>query len=136
MSEDNFAVGIVNYVCPICGKTAKTDIIMNTRLTQKAAQEVREANGKVVGYSDNACEECASHKDKVVYIVEIDASKSEPNNPYRTGYIWGIKSDIPLITDCEDYIITTKDGVRFMFMDIEAAKKLGFHELNTKKNYD
>lgn len=133
MSEDNFAVGLVNYVCPICGKTAQTDIIMNSKFTKKAADEVRETNGKVIGYCSHACKECAAHKDEVVYVVEIDASKSEPNNPYRTGYVWGIKSDIPLITDCEDYIITTKDGVRFMFMDIEAAKKLGFHEFDCKE---
>ena len=133
MSKDNFAVGIVNYACPICGKTAQTDVIMNSKLTKKAAQEIREANGKVVGYSDTACEECAKHKDEVVYIVEINASLSQPNNPYRTGYIWGVKPDIPLITDNENYVLTTKDGVRFMFMDKEAANELGFHELDCKE---
>ena len=133
MSEDNFAVGIVNYVCPICGKTAQTDVIMNTKLTKKAAQEVREANGKVVGYSNNACEECSAYKDKVVYVVEIDASKSQPNNPYRTGYVWGIKPDIPLVAENPNYILTTEDDVRYMFIDKEAATNLGFHELTDKK---
>ena len=133
MSEDNFAVGLVNYACPICGKTAQTNIIMNTRLTKKAAQEVREANGKIVGYSDTACEECTSHKDEVVYIVEIDASLSQSNNPYRTGYIWGVKPDIPLVTENKNYVLTTKNGVRFMFIDIEAAKELNFHEFDCKE---
>ena len=133
MSEDNFAVGLVNYACPICGKTAQTDIIMNSKLTKKAAQEVREADGKVVGYSDTACKECASHKDEVVYIVEINASLSKPNNPYRTGYIWGVKLNIPLVTENENYVLTTKDGVRFMFIDKEAANELGFHKFDCKE---
>lgn len=133
MSKDNFAVSIVNYICPICGKTADTDIIMNSKLTKKSADEVREANGKVVGYCSHACEECAKYKDEVVYVVEIDASLSQPNNPYRTGYIWGVKPNIPLMTDNESYVLTTKDGVRFMFMDKEATNELGFHELDCKK---
>lgn len=134
MSEDNFAVGLVNYACPICGKTANTEIIMNSKLTKKAAQEIREADGKVVGYSSTACKECASHKDEVVYVVEIDASKSQPNNPYRTGYIWGVRPDIPLVTDNKDYILTTKDGVRFMFIDKEVTTGLGFHEFDVKES--
>lgn len=133
MSKDNFAVGIVNYVCPICGKTADTAIIMNNKLTKKAADEVREANRKVVGYCSHACEECAAHKDEVVYVVEIDASRSFPNNPYRTGYLWGVKPDIPLVAENPNYILTTEDDVRYMFIDKEAATNLGFHELTDKK---
>ena len=133
MSKDNFAVGLVNYACPICGETAQSNVIMNSKLTEKAAQEVREVDGKVVGYSDTACEKCASHKNEVVYVVEIDDSKSQPNNLYRTGYIWGVKPDIPLITDNKDYVLTTKDGVRFMFMDKEVTNILGFHEFDYKK---
>ena len=129
MSKDNFAVGIVNYACPICGKTAQTDVIMNTRLTKKAADEVREANGKVIGYCSHACEECAKHKDEVIYVVEIDASRSSSNNPYRTGYLWGVKPDIPLVTENPNYILTTEGGVRYMFIDKEAATNIGFHKL-------
>lgn len=133
MSEDTFAAGIVNYACPICGNIAQSNIIMNTRLTKKAAQEVREADGKTIGYSNTACKECAFHKDEVVYIVEIDDSKSQPNNPYRTGYIWGVNPNIPLITENESYILTTEDGVRFMFIDKEATNELGFHEVNSEE---
>ena len=131
MSEDNFAVGLVNYACPICGKTAQTNIIMNNKLTKKAAQEVREADGKVVGYSDTACEECTSHKDECIYIVEIDTKKSEPNNPYRTGMYWGVRKDFALFVDHPEYVLKTKDGVQFCFMDKEFAYQIGLpHENN------
>ena len=131
MSENNFAVGLVNYACPICGKTAQTNIIMNSKLTKKAAQEVREADGNVVGYSDTACEECSSHKDECIYIVEIDAKKSEPNNPYRTGMYWGVRKDFALFVDHPEYVLKTKDGVQFCFMDKEFAYQMGLpHENN------
>lgn len=134
MSKDNFAVSIVSYACPICGDIAQTNIIMNNKLTKKAAQEVREADGKIVGYSDTACEKCASHKDEVVYIVEINASLSKPNNPYRTGYIWGVRPDFPLVAENSNYVLTTKDGVRYMFVDKEVTTELGFHKFDCKES--
>lgn len=131
MSKDNFAVGMVNYICPICGKVVDNAIIMNERLTKKAAEEVRKANGKTVGYSENACEECASYKDECIYVIEIDAKKSEPNNPYRTGMYWGIRKDFALFVDHPEYVLKTKNGVQFCFMDKEFAYQIGlYHENN------
>lgn len=131
MSEDNFAVGMVNYICPICGKVVDNAIIMNKRLIKKAAEEVRKANGKTVGYSENACKECASYKDECVYVIEIDAKKSEPNNPYRTGMYWGIRKDFALFVDHPEYVLKTKNGVQFCFMDKEFAYQIGlYHENN------
>ena len=130
MSKDNFAVGMVNYICPICGKVVDNAIIMNERLTKKAAEEVRKANGKTVGYSENACEECASYKDECVYVIEIDAKKSEPNNPYRTGMYWGIRKDFALFVDHPEYVLKTKNGVQFCFMDKEFAYQIGLHHEN------
>lgn len=130
MSKDNFAVGMVNYICPICGKVVDNAIIMNERLTKKAAEEVRKANGKTVGYSENACEECASYKDECVYVIEIDAKKSEPNNPYRTGMYWGIRKDFALFVDHPEYVLKTKNGVQFCFMDKEFAHQIGLHNEN------
>ena len=127
MSEDNFAIGLVNYICPICGKVVDSAIIMNERLNKKSAEEIRKAHGKAIGYSENACEKCTSHKDDCIYVIEIDADKSEPNNPYRTGKYWGIVKDFALFVDHPEYIITTKNGVSFCFMDKELTHKLGFY---------
>ena len=96
-------------------------------VTKKNAEEIRKAHGKAIGYSENACEKCASHKDDCVYVIEIDTEKSEPNNPYRTGKYWGIVKDFALFVDHPEYIITTKNGVSFCFMDKEVTHKLGFY---------
>lgn len=131
MSEDNFAIGLVNYICPICGKVVDNAIIMNERLNEKSAEEIRKAHGKAIGYSENACEKCASHKDDCVYVIEIDAEKSEPNNPYRTGMYWGVRKDIALFVEHPEYILKTKDGVQFCFIDKEFAYQIGLpHENN------
>lgn len=127
MSEDNFAVSLVNYICPICGKVVENAIIMNERFTKKAAEEVRKAHGKNIGFSECACEKCASHKDDCVYVIEIDVEKSDSDNPYRTGDYWGINKNYCLFIDHPEFIITTKNGVSYCFMDKEVTHKLGFH---------
>lgn len=131
MSEDTFGVAMVNYACPICGRVANSAIIMNQRFTKKDAEKVKELNNKTVGWSESACKECASHKDECIYIVEIDAEKSEPNNPYRTGMYWGVRKDFALFVDHPEYVLKTKDGVQFCFMDKEFAYQIGLpHENN------
>ena len=125
MLENNFAVSIVNYACPICGKQADSAIIMNTHLTKESAKQVDELNHKTIDWSESACKECAAHKDDCIYIIEIDPEKSEPSNPYRTGNYWGLRKDFGLFIDYPEYILKTKDGVQFCFMDKELAIKLG-----------
>ena len=71
MENYNFEVGIVKYACPICGKEVDNEVIFNSKLTKKAAQSIREMNGKFIGYSKNACEECLKYKDEVVFFVGI-----------------------------------------------------------------
>lgn len=129
MSKDNFAVGMVNYICPICGKVISYGIIINRRLTKKDAEKVHKANGQTVGYADHVCEECAAHKDDCIYVIEIDAEKSEPNNPYRTGMYWRLRKDFALFVEHPEGVLKTKDGVQFCFMDKEFTNKIGLpHE--------
>lgn len=45
---------------------------MNTIGNKKNAKAIDEANGKAIGYSKDACEECCKHKDDGVYIIAID----------------------------------------------------------------
>lgn len=131
MSEDTFGVAMVNYACPICGRIANSAIAMNSRLTKKCAKEVKELHNKVVGWSEVACEECASHKDECIYVIEIDKEKSEPNNLYRTGNYWGLHKDFALFIDHPEYVLKTKDGVQYCFMDKEFANQIGLpHENN------
>lgn len=129
MSKDIIAVSIVHYICPICGREVDSAIVMNKRLTQKAVKEVKDLNNKIVGYSENACEECAKYKDEVVYVIEIDCEKSKNNNLYRTGNYWGLRKDFALFVEHPEYVLKTKDGVQFCFIDKEFSFQMGlFHE--------
>lgn len=121
--NDNLEVSLVKYLCPICGKEAEEGIIMNSLLTESNAKQVRELNGKVIGFTDHACKDCVQYKG--VYFIAIDASKSTPKNPYRTGQLVCIKKESNLVSKCEKYIITLKDGAQYCYIDYNLGKQLG-----------
>lgn len=122
---NNLGVSIVKYLCPICGKEADNGIIMNSLLTEKNAKAAKELHNKAIGYADHACKECAKYKDKVVFFIGIDISKSEKNNPYRTGQISGVKKNSPLVNKVKDYISTLKDGSKYVFINENLGKQVG-----------
>lgn len=123
--KDKFACAIVHEICPICGKLMNEHIIMNTKPSVKGAKEIKETHNKTIGFSKDACEECSKHKNEVIYVIGIDEKLSEKNNLYRTGEIIGIKKESNFATDFKDFILTTDNEVKFMFMDKEARKQLG-----------
>lgn len=85
MSENKIEVALVHEICPICGKFMNEQILINTVLSKKCVKEIEESNGKAIGYSKTACENCSKYKNEAVICIAIDEAKSEPNNPYRTG---------------------------------------------------
>ena len=126
--SNNLEVSLVKELCPVCCKEMDGPIVLNSILTENEAKKVKDLHNKVIGFADHCCEECAKYKDKVVYFVSIDASKSSKNSLeelYRTGKISGVKKEADIIKSCEDYIITIKDGTQIVFMDEETGKKLG-----------
>ena len=123
--HDKIGVSIVKYLCPICGKEADSGIIMNSLLTEENAKEVEKLHNKAIGYADHACKECAKYKDKVVFFIGIDISKSEKNNLYRIGQISGVKNNSPLVYKVKDYISTLKDGSKYVFIDENLGKQVG-----------
>lgn len=127
MSEYNLNVAMAKLVCPICGRPCEDTIIVGKRLTKKPSKKIKEMEGQPVGVSDNACNECEQHKDEVVFLIEVDAEKSERNNPYRTGKIWGITKEAQYFVEHPEYIFETKNGVRYCFADIEFCKDNGLH---------
>ena len=101
---------------------------MNKRLTKPQKQKVEEMKGKVIGFANHCCEECAKYKDKAVFFISIDESKSSKDslkNLYRTGKISGIKKEADIIKSFKDYIVTIEDGTQIIFIDEEFGKKLG-----------
>ena len=126
--SNNLEVSLVKELCPVCCKEMDGPIVLNSILTENEAKKVKDLHNKVIGFADHCCEECAKYKDKVVYFVSIDASKSSKNSLeelYRTGKISGVKKEADIIKSCKDYIITIKDGTQIIFMDEETGKNLG-----------
>lgn len=128
MKTNNLEVSLVKELCPVCCKEMDGPIIMNKILTEKNAKNIKDLHNKVIGFADHCCEECSKYKDKVVFFVSIDASKSSKDsleNLYRTGKIIGIKKEADMIESFKDYIITIKDGTQIVFIDEETGKNLG-----------
>lgn len=124
---NNLEVSLCKEQCFICGKETEGPIIMNSLLTEKAANEVKQLHNKCIGYSEEICSDCKKLAEQGLIVLEIDASKSESGNPYRTGNMWVIKPDCALAKDMKDFIIN-KFGCEFVFVDKESAKQLGFYE--------
>lgn len=99
MSENKIGFALVHEICPICGKPMNEQILMNSVLSKKYAKEIENVHGKAIGYSKTACEDCSKYKDEAVMCIAIDEAKSEPNNPYRTGQVVGIRKDFQLVVD-------------------------------------
>lgn len=126
MSNSGIGVAIVHEVCPICGKPMNESIFMNSKIGPKYAKEVEEANGKAIGYSRDACKECLKYKDDAVFCIAIDEAKSKPNNPYRTGQLVGVRKDFQLFIDKPEFILKTKNGVSYCFVEENTGKQIGF----------
>lgn len=123
----NFEVSLVKYLCPICGKDAEEGIIMNSLLTEKHAKEVKDLNGKAIGFANHCCKECAKYKDKGIYFIAIDDSKGGKNlsDFYRTGQLVCIANSSNIIEHFKNYIRTLEDGTKFILMAEDAGRELG-----------
>lgn len=123
--SDIFSAALVHKLCPICGKAMNEQIIMNAIGNKKNAKAIDEANGRAIGYSKDACEECCKHKDEGVYIIAIDPDRSDNNGVYCTGQVACVNKNSQLFKDKADYIFKTNNGVSYMFMEEEAGKVIG-----------
>ena len=100
-------------------------ILMNSVLSKKYAKEIENIHGKAIRYSKTACEDCSKYKDEAVMRIAIDEAKSEPNNPYRTGQVVGIRKDFKLFTDNPNFILKTNNNVSFCFIEENFGKQIG-----------
>lgn len=129
MSKDNLAVSLVHEICPICGRPMNETIIMNKELTPKYAKQVEEINGKAIGFSKEACEECTKHKDECIYVIGIDPAKGDSKsmtNIYRSGHLVGVRKDFQLFVEHPEFILKTNNNVQFCFIDERFGKEIGF----------
>lgn len=126
MSMSNFEVALTKNICPACATQTDGDLIMNTLLTPRSANAVKNMHGKVTGWK--FCEECQKAKDAgAVFLVEVDPEKSivkdgkiDLKDAWRTGRIWGITHDaFCRIFDVES---VPEDVV---FIDNQVAEEIG-----------
>ena len=126
---DNFSVALTKNRCFYCGKQFDGSIVINSVLTEEAAQEVSKLHGKCIGYSDEICQECKDLVKDNLAIFEIDENKSTPENPFRTGKSWIIEKDCNFAKYLqENNFIINNFGFNFAFIAEECAKEVGFYD--------
>lgn len=119
---NNIEVALAKEACLACGNLMDGPIIMNTILTAKEAENVKNLHNKCIGYAENLCDKCKEMCSKGLLVVEIDAEQSEPNNPYRTGKLFVIKNDSDFVRNLDEQFIINKNGSKFVFVDKIAIK--------------
>lgn len=122
---DVIGVALTKRICPICRKEMDGEIVMNKRLTKGEAAKVNALNGQVVGFSENACDECAKLKDEAAYIVAIDEEHSNEERVTFTGPYFGVNKECEFVTRNSKYFNTTKNGVMYTYMPDTLCEQLG-----------
>lgn len=135
---NNIEVALAKEACLACGKLMDGPIIMNTRLTKKEAEKVKEIHNKCIGYADKLCQKCEELASQGLLCIEIDESKSEPNNPYRTGFIFVLReeSDLAKYFRSMPKFIIRKGNSDFVFLTTEVVDKLQIPRSNTSENFE
>lgn len=123
----NLEIALTKEACLACGKLIDGPIIMNSILTKKEANKVKEIHDKCIGYAEDLCNDCKELCNKGLLIIEIDADKSEPNNPYRSGKLFVLDNNSDFVKSIDEKFIINKKGNKFIFMDKEVTKQLGFY---------
>lgn len=105
---DNFEVALAKEICPVCGEAHDGPIVMNSLLTKKEADKVKQMHQQVVGVADQPCESCKEYMKQGVILLTVDESKTtDHRNPWRTG----------------GFIVVSEDWINRAF-DEEIAKEL------------
>lgn len=131
--KNNLGVALVKELCPICCKEIDGPIIMNRVLTEEYANNIKNMHGKVIGFADHCCEECAKYKDEAVFFIGIDESKCSSRHLkdlYRTGQIVAIKKESKITDYFDDFLITLQDGAKVVFLDEKVGKELEIFKEN------
>ena len=87
---------------------------------RKNADNVEAMHGKVIGFMDDACDECQEKlpKDKGSWLVVVDLSKTEDKfNPHRTGQLFGVRKEYAQKIGINSYIsyIDVKEAINLNF---------------------
>ena len=125
-------LGVALTKCYYCQEDS--DILINKTLTTQHAKRVEEAHGKVVDMVP--CSKCQRHMKAGIIFITISNSQSDKDwhkekmpNPYRTGGWFVIRDEavdrMPISDEFKMYILEK----RWVFIEHEAAEKLGFFDV-------
>ena len=120
MAKKNLGTALVKRLCPVCLKEQDSEILMNTVLTEKNADNIEAMHGKIIGFMEDACDECQEKlpKDKGSWLVVVDLDKTEDkSNPHRTGQLFGVTKEFALKIGLTSYIsyIDYNDAIKLNF---------------------
>ena len=120
MAKKVLGTALVKRLCPVCLKEQDSEILMNTVLSEKNADNIEAMHGKVIGFMDDACDECQEKlpKDKGSWLVVVDLSKTEDKfNPHRTGQLFGVRKEYAQKIGINSYIsyIDVKEAINLNF---------------------
>ena len=120
MSEKLLGTALVKRLCPVCLKEQDSEILLNKVLTEKNAKEVEKLHGKVIGFSDDCCDECKEKlpPEKGTWFIVVDVEKTDDrSNPYRTGSIFGVSKEYAIKVGIDSYVayIDVKDAIKLNF---------------------
>lgn len=117
--SNELGVAMVNYKCFLCGHKTE-EIVLNTVLSKKKAEEIEELHGKTVGH--NICETCEKALEIGIGLIEVDESKiTDRNDPWRTGRICVIKES----AFDEIFNKDVDKSKRIVYIPIEVSETIG-----------
>ena len=94
MFNKTFNPVMANLICPVCAKQLPV-VLINQKLTEKAAAEMDKVSGQNIGFADEPCDECKELMNQGDIIIGVDIEKTtDMRNPYTSGYAVVIKKGI------------------------------------------
>ena len=120
-----FEVALVHEICPCCHKEINEQIIIPKTLTEKVCNEIKEVDGKAVGYANEPCDECKEHIPEYVLVKAIDPDKSGKtlSEVYYTGLSIWLRREL-LENMIENYKQFEIGNLGFMFMEDATLRSL------------
>ena len=125
MSKDTFATSLVYEICPVCAKKEEL-LILNSKLSFKNAQEIKNLHGKTIGIKEEPCKECKDYMLQGIIVIGYDEEESKDAKNslelYRTGAFAVIKES--WFEDKPEFDISK----RVIFLSHSIMEKLGMIE--------
>ena len=127
MSKKNVVgIALIRELCPVCTKENDGSILINQKLTEKAAQEVEKLH-ESVQWSKNLCPDCQTMKDRgFILIGAVEAKTEDATNPYRSGNVQCVEHKVA--EDLFKPYPPPASGIAFV--DVTVAQQMGLPEVN------